>query len=147
LMPMPIDTTAAKDDWQSGAKAKVEKLVREYTRRTDKIARATSDDAQKAYVAGVTDPASQKLRLVRLKELSEGELNAAMESKGRAAFPAGVDASVEKYSRHVDPYFKEIDAILPRLKPRTRDARANVTERVIPLAVGLQNRKKALVPK
>jgi len=144
---MPIDATAARDDWQSGAKAKVDKLVREYTRRTDKVARATSDAAQKAYVDGVTDPTSQKLRLVRLKELSDADLNAAMEAKGRAAYPGGVDASVDKYSRRVGPFFSEIDAIVPRLKPATRDARSNVMERVIPLAVGLQNKKKALVPR
>jgi len=144
---MPIDTTAARDDWQAGAKAKVDKLVREYTKRTDKLSKATSDAAQKAYVEGVTDPTSQKLRLVRLKELSEADLNKAMEDKGRAAYPTGVDASVDKYARHVDPYFKEIDVIVPKLKAKTRDARSNVMERVIPIAVGLQNKKKALIPR
>lgn len=144
---MPIDTTAARDYWQSGAKAKVDKLVVKYTKRTDKIARATSDTAQKAYVDGVTDPTSQKLRLVRLKELSDADLNKAMEDKGRAAYPAGIDAAVEKYGKHVDPYFKELDVIVPKLAAPTRDARTNVTNRVIPIAVGLQNKKKALVPK
>jgi len=142
---MPIDVSAAKSDWQSGAKAKVDKLVRKYTGRTDKIAKATSDAAQKAYVEGVTDPTSQKLRLIKLKKLSDSDLNAAMEAKGRVAYPAGVDAGVDKYGTEVAPYFSEIDAIVPRLKPRTRDARTNVTERVIPLAVGLQNKKKALI--
>jgi len=144
---MPIDKTAAKEDWQSGAKAKVDKLVRKYTARTDKIAKATSDAAQKAYVEGVTDPVSQKLRLIRLKELSDADLNAAMEAKGRTAYGAGVDASVDKYARRVDPYLSEIDAIVPKLKPRTRDAATNVTNRVAPIAVGLQNKKKALVPR
>jgi len=144
---MPIDKTAARDDWQSGAKAKVEKLIRKYTARTDKISKATSDAAQKAYVAGVTDPTSQKLRLSRLKELSDTDLNAAMEAKGRGAYPAGVDAAVNKYSRHVDPYLSEIDAILPKLPARTRDAASNVTGRVTPIAVGLANKKKALIGK
>jgi hypothetical protein len=144
---MPIDTSTVKEDWQSGAKTKVEKLVRNYKKVTDKIAKATSDAAQKAYIEGVTDPASQKLRLVRLKELTDSDLNDAMDRKGRTAYTSGVDASVDKYAKHVDPYFKEIDAIVPRLKARTRDARTNVTERVIPLAVGLQNKKKALLPK
>jgi len=144
---MPIDTTEASKDWQSGAKAKVDKLVRKYTAKTGKIAAATSDTAQKAYIDGVTDPTSQKLRLARLKELSDADLNKAMEDKGRSAYPTGVDAAVDKYTRHVDPYFKEIDVILPKLKPKTRDARVNVTERVIPIAVGLQNKKKALIPR
>jgi len=144
---MPIDKTAAKEDWQSGAKAKVDKLVRKYTARTDKIAKATSDAAQKAYIDGVTDPLSQKLRLIRLKELSDADLNAAMEAKGRTAYGPGVDAAVEKYARRVDPYLSEIDAIVPKLKPKTRDAATNVTNRVSPIAVGLQNKKKALVPR
>ena len=142
---MPIDVTAASDDWVSGAKAKVDKLIRKYTARTDKIARATSDEAQKAYVAGVTDPMSQKLRLIRLKELSDADLNAAMEAKGRVAYPTGVDAGKLKYTRHVDPYMKEIDVIVPKLKARVIDARTNVMERVVPLAVGLQNKKKAII--
>ena len=144
---MPIDVTAAKEDWQSGSKAKTDKMIREYVKKTGKIAAATSAEAQKNYVDGVTDPVSQKLRLTRLKELSDADLNKAMEAKGRVAHPAGVDAAVEKYSRHVDPYFKEIDVIVPKLKKRTRDARANVMERVIPIAVGLQNKKKAVLRK
>ena len=144
---MPIDTTAAKDDWQSGSKAKTRKMIDKYKATTGKVAAATTDAAQKNYIAGVTDPVSQKLRLARLKELTDSDLNAAMEAKAPTSHPAGVDAAVEKYSRHVDPYFKEIDVILPKLKAKTRDARVNVMERVIPLAVGLQNKKKALVPK
>ena len=147
LIKMPIDTTAAKEDWQSGSKAKTDKMVKKYVAKPGKVAAATTPAAQKAYVDGVTDPVSQRLRLARLKELTDADLNTAMETKGRVAHPAGVDAAVEKYSRHVDPYFKEIDVIVPKLKPKTRDARTNVMERVIPIAVGLQNKKKALVPR
>lgn len=120
-------------------------MVRNYVAKTGKIAAATTEEAQKAYIAGVTDPTSQKLRLTRLKELSDADLNDAMEKKGKIAHPAGVDAAEDKYTKHADPYFKEIDAIVPKLKKRTRDARTNVMERVIPLAVGLQNKKKALL--
>ena len=142
---MPIDVSQAGKDWVSGAKAKTDKMVRNYTAKTGKVAAATSDAAQKAYIAGVTDPTSQKLRLTRLKELTDADLNAAMEAKGRVAHPAGVDAAETKYTSHVDPYMKEIDTIVPKLKPKTRDARTNVMERVIPIAVGLQNKKKALL--
>jgi len=142
---MPIDVTQAGSDWVSGSKAKTEKMIRNYKAKTGKIAAATSDDAQKAYVAGVTDPVSQKLRVTRLKELSDSDLDTAMESKGRTAHPSGVDAAESKYTKHVDPYMREIDAIVPKLKPRSRDAATNVTNRVTPLAVGLQNKKKALL--
>jgi len=141
----PIDVTEASKDWQDGAKAKVSKLVRKYIGTTNKLAAATSDAAQKAYVAGVTDPVSQKLRLQRLKELSEADLNKAMEDAAPVTYPAGIDKSVTKYTRRVTPFMAEIDRIKPTLKPRVRDAAANVTSRVTPIAVGLQNKKKALV--
>jgi len=141
----PINVDEASKDWQSGAKLKVDKLVRKYEANTTKLAAATSDAAQKAYVAGVTDPVSQKLRLLRLKELTEADLNTAMRSAAPTTYPAGIDKSVTKYTRRVTPFMAEIDRIKPALKPATRDARTNVMERVVPLAVGLQNKKKALV--
>jgi len=142
---MPIDVARAADDYVEGAKAKVDKLIRNYTARTDKIALATSDTAQKAYVEGVTDPVSQKLRLVRLKELSDADLNRAMEEKGRVAYPTGVELAKDKYARHFEPFAREIDAVVPKLKPKTRDARTNVLNRVVPIAVALQNKKRALL--
>ena len=142
---MPIDKGAAVEDYVSGAKDKVEKLIRKYTAKSGKLAAATSDAAQKAYVAGVTDPISQKLRLVRLKELTEDDLNKGMRDKAPTTYPAGIDAGKEKYDRRVGPYFSEIDRIVPTLAAKTREARANVMNRVIPLAVGLQNKKKAVI--
>jgi len=141
----PIDVTEASKDYVDGAKAKVAKLIRKYTAKTNKLALATSDTAQKAYVAGVTDPVSQKLRLMRLKELSEADLNKAMEDAAPVTYPAGIDRGAVKYTRRVTPFMGEIDRIVPTLKPRGRDAAANVTARVTPIAVGLQNKRKALV--
>lgn len=142
---MPIDVNQAVDDWVDGAKAKVDKLIRKYKARTDKATRMQSDEAQKSYVAGVTDPVSQRLRQIRLKEVTEADLNAAMETSAPTTYPAGIDKSKEKMRRRVDPYMKEIDRIVPTLKEKTRDAKANVMNRVIPIASGLQNRKKAIV--
>jgi hypothetical protein len=141
---MPIDVTSAKEDYVAGAKAKVDKLIREYTKRTDKIARATSPEAQKAWVDGVTDPVSQKKRLIKLSKRTDADLNAAMETKGRTAYPMGVEAAKDKWASEFDPFAKEIDSIVTKLKPRTRDAATNVANRVTPIAVGLQNKKKAL---
>lgn len=142
---MTIDVTAAADDYVKGARANLDKLVRKYKARTDKIAKATSDAAQAAYVAGVTDPVSQKLRLVKLKKLSDADLDRAMDSKGRVAYPAGIEAGKPKWSTEFTPYASEIDRLVPALPPRTRDAASNVTARVTPIAVGLQNKKKSLI--
>ena len=142
---MVIDITAAKEDYVRMAKANIDKLVKKYKAVPDKISRATSDTAQAAYIAGVTDPVSQKLRIIKLRKLSETDLNDRMEKKGRVAYPAGIDAGREKWGTEFDPYAKEIDRIVLALPVRTRDAATNVTNRVTPLAVGLANKKKALV--
>jgi len=142
---MPIDVTQAGKDFVEGARAKSAKLVRNYTAKTGKIAAATSAEAQKNFEDAMKDPLVLKLRVKRLKELTDADLNARMEAVGAAHFEEGVGAAETKYTSHVDPYAKELDRILPTLKAKTRDARSNVANRVTPLAVGLQNYKKKVV--
>jgi len=142
---MPIDVAKAAEYYVEGAKAKADKLVDKYIARTDKLARATSDEADKAYREALADEMTPRLRLMRLKELSEEDLNKAMEEKGKAAYTKGVEFAKEKYQRRFDPFAREIDTIVPKLKPRTRDAETNVLNRVVPIAVGLQNKKRALL--
>jgi len=50
-------------------------------------------------------------------------------------------ASAGKALDNVSPYLDEIDKITASMKPRTRDPRQNVMERVVPLAVGLREKK------
>ena len=142
---MVIDVTAAKEDYVKMARANLDKMVRKYSAVPDKIARATSETAQAAYIAGVTDPVAQKLRIVNLRKWTDSALNDRMERKGRVAYPAGVDAGKEDWAKEFDPYAKELDRIVPALQTRTRDAATNVTNRVTPIAVGLANKKRALV--
>ena len=141
----PIDITAAKEDYVKSAKANLDKLVRKYKAVPDKVARGTSADAQTAYIAGVTDPVAQKSRVVNLGKWTDAELNDRMEKKGRVAYPAGIDAGKEPWAKEFTPYASEIDRIVPGLPARTRDAATNVTNRVTPIAVGLANKKRALM--
>jgi len=142
---MVIDVAKSADYYVEGAKVKVEKLINKYTARTDKLARATSPEADKAYREALADEMTPSLRLLRLKELTEEDLNIAMREKGRAAYPRGVELAKDKYAKRFEPYAREIDTILPKLAPKTRDVRTNVMERVIPIAVGLRNKKRAIL--
>jgi len=142
---MAIDLESAAKWFVIGAKAKVDKLVEKYIARTDKLARATSPEADKAYREALADEMTPRLRLLRLKELTEEDLNTAMREKGRPAYPRAVELAKDKYRRRFEPYAREIEAILPKLAPKTRDVERNVMERVLPIAVGLRNKKKAVL--
>jgi len=141
---MPIDVTAAAEDYVAGAKAKVDKLIRKYTARTDILDRAVSPEAERAFKERVVSDLALAKRRAHLKDLTVAELHEAMRKAAPVTYPAGVEGAKERYRRRVEPFMKELDAIVPKLPPKTADARTNVLNRVVPIAVGLQNKAKAV---
>lgn len=141
---MAIDKSKWKDKYTRNTAAATSDLVDGYVARTDKVARMASDDAQKNFEEAMRDKAVLERRQKRLKGLSESDLNEAMRTKGAARYAEGTAASADKALERVGPYLDEIDKIVARLKPRTRDPRANVMERVVPLAIGLSDLKKKM---
>jgi len=141
---MPIDVSAAKEDYVTGAKAKVDKLIRKYTARTDILDRAISKDAEELFKAKVVSDLALAKRRAHLRDLTVSDLHEAMRSKAPTTYPLGVEASKEKWAKRFDPFAKEIDSIVPKLAKKTADARTNVLNRVVPIAVGLQNKAKAI---
>jgi hypothetical protein len=141
---MPIDVSAAAEDYVSGAKAKVDKLIRKYTARTDILDKATSKEAEDAFKARVATDLALAKRRAHLKDLSVSELHDAMRKAAPVTYPAGVEGAKGRYQKRVDPFMKELDSIVPKLPARTADARSNVVSRVVPIAVGLQNKAKAV---
>jgi len=135
---LKIDRTAWKEDYLSGARARVDKLVREY-KKVDIIAAATTDQAQSNYEEAMSDPKVLARRNTALKKLSSADLHAKMDTLGRRRYPEGVEANVDKASRNVEPYLAELERIVPGMKPRTRDPVENVTNRVVPIAKGLRD--------
>lgn len=141
---MAIDKAAWKRKYTERTAVATGDLVEGYTRRTDKVARMSSDDAQKNFEAAMKDPGVLKRRQTKLKKLSESDLDEAMRTKGAARYAEGTAASADKALDNVTPYLDEIDSIVAKLPARTRDARANVMNRVVPLAVGLREKKERL---
>lgn len=139
---MAIDKEAWKRKYTERTAVATGDLVDGYVRRTDKVAKMSSDTAQKNYEDAMRDPAVLKRRQGKLKKLSEADLNEAMITKGAARYAEGTAASADKALDNVTPYLDEIDKIVPAMKARSRDPRANVMERVVPLAVGLSELKK-----
>jgi len=141
---MSIDKEAWKRKYRDRTAVATDDLVRGYVDRTDKVARMSSDDSQKNYEAAMKDPSVLKRRQNKLKGLSESDLNRAMETKGAARYAEGTAASADKALDNVSPYLDEIDRTVASLPPRTRDPRANVMARVVPIAVNLSEKKKKM---
>ena len=141
---MAIDKDAWKRKYTERTAVASGDLVRGYVARTDKVARMASDDAQTNYEAAMRDAGVLKRRQSKLKKLSESDLNEAMETKGAARYAEGTAAAADKALANVTPYLDEIDKIVGTMKPRGRDPRTNVMERVVPLAVGLADKKKRM---
>ena len=138
---MAIDKSKWKEKYERNTAAATGDLVDGYVARTDKVARMSSDTAQTNYEAAMRDAAVLKRRQTKLKGLSESDLNEAMRTKGAARYAEGTAASADKALANVEPFLDEIDKIVSTLKPRTRDPRQNVIDRVVPLAVGLRAKK------
>jgi hypothetical protein len=141
---MTIDVAAAGEDYVTGAKAKVDKLIRKYTARTDILDRATSKEAEEAFKTRVSTDLAIAKRRAHLKDLSISDLHEAMRKNAPTTYPVGVEGAKGRYTKRVDPFMKELDAIVPKLPARGPDARSNVVNRVVPIAVGLQNKAKAI---
>jgi hypothetical protein len=141
---MGIDMNEWVDEYQSGTAQASDKLVRRYIRRTDKLARASSEDAEKNYAAGVNEAVARKTRQKKLKQLSESDLNAGMEAKGAAAYSAGTAASANKAARGFAPYASVIDSTVSKLPPRTQDGMTNLTQRAGAVVKALIDKKKQL---
>jgi len=144
MVKMAIDKAKWKDKYTSRTAVATGDLVDGYTRRTDKVARMSSDDAQKNYEAAMRDADVLKRRQSKLKRLSESDLDEAMRTKGATRYAEGTAAAADKALENVSPYLDEIDKIVASMPARSRDPRKNVMDRVVPLAVGLSDKKKRM---
>lgn len=141
---MAIDKEAWKRKYTERTAVATGDLVEGYINRPDKVARMSSDDAQKNFEDAMRDPNVLRRRQSKLKKLTESDLNEAMRTKGAARYAEGTAASADKALMNVTPYLEEIDRIVASLPARTRDPRKNVMDRVVPLAVGLSDKKKKM---
>jgi hypothetical protein len=141
---MAIDKSAWLEDYKSGARARADKWLREYTRTPDKVKKGVSDDAEKLYAEKVTAAISRKARQKALAKLTDADLNAAAEKVGSTAYASGVEAKADKALKNVTPYLEEIDRLLPTLPKRTADPMANLTARAGHIVKGLSELKKKL---
>ncbi len=121
----------AGQDWVDGIQA------------TPDIAEAAkSDAAETAYAQGVQTAVAQKLRLKGLRDVTTADIKAAVTAVGPGGYTQPATAKAAKGGKKVGPYLEEISRVRTGLPSRSADATTNITQRSIPLAVALQNKKR-----
>ena len=102
---------------------------------------AASEQAEANYAAGVQEAAQRKSRQAGVNRVSNAAWQQAAAGKGAARIAQGMRDGAAKQAANWAPSRAVIEGIT--LEPRTRDAAQNVQNRVLPLAVALQEEKRA----
>lgn len=138
---MAINYEDAKKEFTTNAGRSGEKLVKRYTAATDKLSKATSPEAQANYVEAMSDPEVLGRRLTNLGKLTEEDLNRAMRAKGAAAYGAAVRVAGDKWVKKFRPYGEVMDSVVAGLPAPTRDAMANIDNRLKPIVAAVKAKK------
>jgi len=109
---------------------------------TDWQEKAASDDAETLWKTKIDEAAARKARQKAVSAVSNEDWRSAAVNKGSARIGAGMTAAQGKRAQKHEPYRAAIEGMT--LAPKTADPAQNVTNRVIPIAVGLSELKKSL---
>jgi len=109
---------------------------------TDWQEKAGSEDAENLWKEKIDEAAARKARQKAIAATSNEEWRSAAVNKGAARIGAGMTAAQGKRAIKHEPYRAAIESMT--LPAKTSDPAQNVTNRVIPIAVGLSELKKSI---
>jgi len=143
-MSFKIDRTKALEKYVKHAKDAADELVENFCKRSDIIDLATSEAAQKLWIAKITDPKVQERRIKNLKKVSITELHTAMREYGGENYKKGVEKKKTKWQKRVEPYFDVIESVVPTLPPKTADPMENIDNRLKAIVAALVKKKEEI---
>jgi hypothetical protein len=129
-------------DYGAGVAAKAQKWLRRTMAATGVADAAKSEAAESSYQAAMAQVLANRQRQKGLANISDLDIKAGVQAVGAGGYSTGATAKAAKMAKRSKPYVDEAVRITNSLPPRTADAASNVTSRVIPIAVGLQNKKR-----
>ncbi len=77
-----------------------------------------------------------------LANVTDSDIKAGVQAVGASGYSQGASSRSTKMAKKAKPYVDEAVRLANALPPRTADAATNVAQRVVPIAVGLQNKKR-----
>lgn len=129
------------DNYDKGIGRAPENYKKGIQRTTDWAEKASSESAESNYAAGVARAAAGKLRQKKVAQISNEEWKSKAAGIGSTRIGQGMKAGAPKRTKNFEPYRQFIESA--NLPDRTTDAETNVMNRVVPLAKGMQDMKRA----
>jgi len=86
---------------------------------------------QALYEERMRDPNVLARRATKIREVSDSEFRAALETKGAPRIRAGIEAAVDKQAARYAPIRSALEAL--DLPPRTADFEENIRNRLVPV--------------
>lgn len=131
-----------RQDYATGVAAKAGKWFRRTMAASGVAEAAKSEAAETSYQAAMNTVLSNRQRQRGLANITDSDIKAGVQAVGAAGYSTSATAKAAKAARKAKPYVDEAVRLANALPPRTADAATNVTQRVIPIAVGLQAKKR-----
>lgn len=129
-------------DYGAGVAAKAQKWLRRTMAATGVADAAKSEAAEASYQAAMNVVLGNRQRQKGLASITDSDIKAGVQAVGAAGYSTGASAKAAKMAKKAKPYVDEAVRIANALPPRTADAATNVANRVVPVAVGLQQKKR-----
>jgi hypothetical protein len=140
-MPRVIKIEELTDAYKTGVGAKGSKWFNHF-QATNGIADAAKSDAAEArYNAAMTIALGAKSRQKGLAGITDADIKGAVTNAGQWSGPA--QAKAAKFTKKFARYAGIINSTVASLPAKGTDPAANVTARVVPIAVALHNAKLA----
>ena len=140
-MPRTIKIEELADAYKTGVGAKGGKWFAHFQSATGIADAAKSDAAEGRYNSAMTQVLNNKLRQKGLASITDADIKGAVTNAGQWTGPA--QAKANKFRKHFEKSAGIINAAVAALPAKGTDPAANVTARVVPIAVALHNAKLA----
>lgn len=120
------------------------KLVQKFTSRSGIVDAALTPEAVALFQAKVASPEALAKRAYKLRKQGDAGLKAGMQATGAANYQSNTRAKAGKAAAGFAPFAPILEGLTSGLPARSQDPATNVTNRVIPIAVGMANAKKQI---
>jgi hypothetical protein len=139
-----IDMTQWQANYVAGTQRSGQKLVTKFSSRTGMVAAATSPQAIQLMTTNVTSPLAIAKRTYKLNKQGDAGLIAGMQKTGATNYVNNTGARAPKAAAGFAPFAPILENITNTLPARTSDPASNVSNRVTPIAVGLNAAAKQI---
>lgn len=129
----------ARDNLESSLSS-VENRYRQGVETAEWQGPTTSDQSEDNYRSGIDEAISADRRRAGVRRVGDAGYKEGALGKGARNIVPGIRANLDKYLSNIGPSMARVEAVKRTLPPRTRDADANIDNRLKPIVRAQQGR-------